>query len=386
MAIFPENRANIYYVAPRLGYGFFVKVNGVVKIAQNVRLSTLCTSGRINQCSRRRPGYWKESGMELVFQEPRGDEYIDPRGARSNGETKECYFIKDFCGYNPDATTPGFEGGDREIHNGSGDDEVNMDLRFYLGEVDWFNEETDYNGKNFFGRTYTHLHVVLIQGDTRTIIGTVARSAISQQGRNLTAHNIPVTIPLPTSGNKFEFTYKAALGTSDHAYAYFPDTINGKQSGKVTITVTRSEQLYYVITSVANAALEDAIIGPSGNLVSPAFYGNTGSIAGSNDYVDVKGFRVELNYSDGKRYIVTTMRWKVGGELRLVNSAGSTVRTARLNNVTMAYYGDSGSGENRFYCFRLDFSALNLGASRDGYRIQWFLDTFDPATAVEYNP
>ena len=385
MAVFPENNIQMSYVAVRLGYGYFTSKT---TIAQRVRLSTLCTCPRINTCSRRRPGYWKESGMELVFQKPRGGSYADPRGVRNNQAktSTEDYVLNDFAGYNPEAITPGFEGGNREIHNGSGDNEVNMDLRFYLGEVDWFNEETDYNGRNFFGRTYTHLHVVLIQGDTRTIIGTVARSAISRQGRNLTAHNIPVTIPLPTSGNKFEFTYKAALGTSDHAYAYFPDTINGKQSGKVTITVTRSEQLFYVITSVANAALEDAISGPSGDLVSPAFYGNTGNIVGSNDYVDVKGFRVELNYSDGKRYIVTTMRWKVGGELRLVNSAGSTVRTARLDNVTMAYYGDSGSGENRFYCFRLDFSALKLGASRDGYRIQWFLDTFDPATAVEYNP
>ena len=358
MAVFPENNIQMSYVAVRLGYGYFTSKT---TIAQRVRLSTLCTCPRINTCSRRRPGYWKESGMELVFQKPRGGSYADPRGVRNNQAktSTEDYVLNDFAGYNPEAITPGFEGGNREIHNGSGDNEVNMDLRFYLGEVDWFNEETDYNGRNFFGRTYTHLHVVLIQGDTRTIM---------------------------TSGNKFEFTYKAALGTSDHAYAYFPDTINGKQSGKVTITVTRSEQLFYVITSVANAALEDAISGPSGDLVSPAFYGNTGNIVGSNDYVDVKGFRVELNYSDGKRYIVTTMRWKVGGELRLVNSAGSTVRTARLDNVTMAYYGDSGSGENRFYCFRLDFSALKLGASRDGYRIQWFLDTFDPATAVEYNP
>ena len=379
--IFPTSNINMYYVAPKLGYGKFIKENGEVKLVQQVRLSTLCTTDRINPYSRRRPGYWKESGMELVFQKPRGNGYTDPRGTRPTGDTGEVYALGDFRGYNTEPTTPGFEGGDREVHNGSNDTHVDMDLRFFLGEVDWFNEEGDYHGKNFFGRTYTHLHVVLIQGSTRTIVGTVARSAISQQGRNLTAHNIPVSISLPTTGNEFQFTYRAALGTSDHAYAYFPTDGNGQ----VTITVTRSEQLYYVITSTANSALAAAVSGPSGSLVAPAFYGNSGNIVGANDYVDVKGFRVELVYTDGKRYIITTMRWKVGGELRLVNSAGTTIRTARLDNVTMAYYGEGG-GENTFYCFRLDFSALNLGASRDGYRIQWFLDTFDPCTAIEYNP
>lgn len=378
MAIFPEDIQNIYYVAPKLGYGYFTSKT---TIAQRVRLSTLCTCPRINPYSRKRPGYWKEEGTELVFQKPRGGKYADPRGVRNNQAktSTEDYILNDFAGYNPEAITPGVEGGSERVVNISSTQTgtVDFDIIFYLGEVDWFNEETDYNGKNFFGTTYTQL--LAVDSSNNNVLGVCNRSEMTQQGRNLTALHLQFGVPISTSATSITTNVKFALGHTNKPYAYFTGVNTG-----LKITINRNDKPSWIVQVLGAdyAALKESLIGlQSEDAASDTFiltmYNNSGSFLGTSRYVNVEGIFFYVLFPSGRRYEITQLRWPVSGDLEVFDRVkNKVVSTSRLS-VTMGFWGHGGEKEG--YAFTLTIPETPA----DNMIYRFNLDTFDPASCVE---
>ena len=378
MAIFPEDIQNIYYVAPKLGYGYF---SSKTTISQRVRLSTLCKCPRINPFSRKRPGYWKVEGTELVFQKPRGGSYADPRGVRNNQAktSTEDYVLNDFAGYNPEAITPGVEGGSDKVVNISSTQTgtVDFDIVFYLGEVDWFNEETDYNGKNFFGTTYTQL--LAVDSSNNNVLGVCNRSEMTQQGRNLTALHLQFGVPISTSATSITTNVKFALGHTNKPYAYFTGVNTG-----LKITINRNNKPSWIVQVLGAdyAALKESLIGlQSEDAASDTFiltmYNNSGSFLGTSRYVNVEGIFFYVLFPSGRRYEITQLRWAVSGDLEVFDRVkNKVVSTSRLS-VTMGFWGHGGEKEG--YAFTLTIPETPA----DNMIYRFNLDTFDPASCVE---
>lgn len=382
MAVFPENNLQMSYVAVRLGYGYF---SSKTTISQRVRLSTLCTCPRINPYSRKRPGYWKEEGTELVFQKPRGGKYADPRGVRNNQAktSTEDYVLNDFAGYNPEAITPGVEGGSERVVNISSTQTgtVDFDIIFYLGEVDWFNQETDYNGKNFFGTTYTQLLAVDSKGN---VLGTCNRSEMTQQGRNLTALHLQFGIPISTSATSVTTNVRFALGHTNKPYAYFTGDYFSGASTTLEITINRNDQPSWIVQVLGAdyQALKESLIGlQPEDAASDTFiltmYNNRGSFLGTSRYVNVEGIFFYVLFPSGRRYEITQLRWAVSGDLEVFDRVkNKVVSTSRLS-VTMGFWGHGGEKEG--YAFTLTIPETPA----DNMIYRFNLDTFDPASCVE---
>ena len=382
MAIYPTENLTMPFVSVRLGYGFFTSKT---TIGQNVQLPTLCTCRRINLFSRKRPGYWKEEGTELVFQRPRGGGYTDPRGVRNN-ESKtstEDYILNDFTGYNPDAISPGIEGGSERVVNISSTQTgtVDFDIIFYLGEVDWFNEETEYHGKNFFGTTYTQLLAVDSNGN---VLGTCNRSEMTQQGRNLTALHLQFGIPISTSATSVTTNVRFALGHTNKPYAYFTGDYFSGVSTTLKITINRNDQPSWIVQVLGAdyTALKEALRGlQSEDAASDTFvltmYNNRGSFLGTSRYVNVEGIFFYLLFPSGRRYEITQMRWAVSGDLEVFDRVkNKVVSTSRLS-VTMGFWGHGGEKEG--YAFTLTIPETPA----DNMIYRFNLDTFDPASCIE---
>lgn len=383
MAIFRTADINVYYVAPRLGYGYF---SSKTTISQNVSSVELCQSDRINKYSRFRPGYWTQEGTLLTFVKPRGGGYADPRGYRydkyGNPTTDRAVSaIGDFGGYNPDALTPGPEGNKETTINISSTQTgtVEIDSIFYLGEVDWFGEETTYHGRNWFGNTYDQLYAVLIDGSNKTIIGTVNRSEMTQQGRNLTALHLKYYLPIRTTATTYNLTVRFALGTNNKAEGYFPDSV-----GK-TFTIKRSEEPTWLVQVLGGdyAALKDALVGlqpedAASDTMIVTLYNNRGTFLGTNRNVNVSGiFFYVLFPNSGRRYEITQLRWYVSGDLEVFDRINNKVLSSSRFSVTMGFWGHGGEQEG--YAFTLEIPET----PRDNMIYRLNLDTFDPANCVE---
>ena len=127
-------------------------------------LGTLCTHDNLNEHSRYRPGYWSKTGSDtyngsvVTYIKPLGnDGTLDPRGVDEYGITKRLYKLTDFFRYNHNATPYQIFGGEeQELVVQSDVNTITTEVNFILGEVDWFNDETIYNGKNHFGEDYNY--------------------------------------------------------------------------------------------------------------------------------------------------------------------------------------------------------------------------------------
>lgn len=380
MAIFREDDITMEYVGPKFGYGYFASKT---KIVQRVRLSTLCTNDRINTYSRYRPGYWTQEGTLLKFVKPRGGNYTDPRGYRpSPNVNKEVYALGDFAGYNPDAIMPGPEGNEETTINISSTQtgSVEIDSIFYLGEVDWFGEETKYHGKNWFGNTYDQLFAVLVEGSTKTIIGTANRSEMTQQGRNLTALHLKYYLPIRTTASTYNLTVQFALGTNNKAEAYFPDTVGRKftikRSGKPSwlVQIVGQEEVFALRDAMTGLQPEDA----SSDTLIVTINNNSGSFLGTDRNVNVSGlFFYVLFPNSGRRYEITKLRWYVSGDLEVFDRLNNEVVSSTRFSTTMAFYGHGGEQEG--YAFTLTIPET----PRDNMIYRLMLDTFNPASCVE---
>ena len=149
-------------------------------------LGTLCSCSNVNKYSRYRPGYWKTgSGQQLTFKVPDGTS-TDSRGARPNGDKLEGYHLGDFRGYNSTARAPFYDGDNpRKINVAStySGSTIAEPVVIQLGEVDWFNTETNYWGKN---ANFNCSQLVAVNGNG-TVIGYMDYSNLQNDGRNKAA-------------------------------------------------------------------------------------------------------------------------------------------------------------------------------------------------------
>lgn len=339
------------------------------------RLSTLCRTDRINRYSRFRPGYWIQEGGVLAFQKPRGKGYTDPRGTRF-GKSDEAYAEGDFRNYNPDAIMPSYEGSSEVDINISSTQTgtVKIDQIFYLGEVDWFNEEGEYHGRNWFGNgiTYTQLHAVLVDGSSKTVIGTVERSELTQQGRNLTALHLIYELPIKTSSTIITYNVQFALGRIGRAEAFFP----GIQR---IYNIKRNSNPTYLVQVLGPdyAALRSAIFGlepadESAQTFVLTIENATGSISSAATSVPVNNVEFYLLFPSGNRYRISGSRWGVAGDLEVFDRSTETVVSSSRFNTNLAL-GTNG------YSFTLQLPE----AAKDNRLYRWNLDTFDQVLVVK---
>lgn len=362
MAIFPNTDLALEWICYQLGY-------------IQSSLGHLCISDRVNKHSRYRPGYWIQSGGVLTFQKPRGEGYIDPRGVRFDS-SYEAFAEGDFRGYNPDAITPSYEGSTSVDINISSSQTgtISIDSIFYLGEVDWFNEEGGYRGKNWFGSgiTYTQLHAVLVEGSSKTVVGTVERSALTQQGRNLTALHLVYELPIKTTSNTVTYNVQFALGRNGRAEAFFP----GIQR---IYNVTRSSKPTYLIQVLGAdySALKTAIYGLDPTDESASTFvltvdNSTGSVTSAATSVYVTNVQFYLLFPNGNRYRISGLRWGVAGDLEVYDRGTEQVVSSSRASVNMAL-GTSG------YNFTLTLPE----AAKDNRLYRFNLDTFDSVLATK---
>lgn len=360
--IFPETNITEQFVKYQLAY-------------IQASLGQLCQSERVNRYSRYRPGYWIQSGGTLAFQIPRGSPNVDPRGSRE-GSSYEGFHVGDFRGYNSEAIRPNYEGTPEVDINISSTQTgtISIDSIFYLGEVDWFNEEGEFRGRNWFGNgiTYTQLHAVLVEGSSKTVIGTVERSALTQQGRNLTALHLVYELPIRTTSTTVTYNVQFALGRNGRAEAYFPDI-------QRVYNVTRSSKATYLIQVLGTdyAALKAAVYGldPTDEAASTfvlTIDNSTGNVTSAATSVYVTNVQFYLLFPSGNRYRISGLRWGVAGDLEVYDRATEQVVSSSRASVNMAL-GTSG------YNFTLTLPE----AAKDNRVYRLNLDTFDSVLATK---
>lgn len=190
-------------------------------------LGTLCSCDNVNKYSRYRPGYWATDGSKtLVFKKPLGGNYSDPRGTDTEiGSNLQLYKLGDFRGYNSTARQPWVDGDNPRITNLAStytDPTYDEDVALNIGEVDWFNEETKYWGKN---ASLGGCNQVVAVDSNGTVLGYVNKDNLRRDGRNLSA-DFTIAVKTPTSSATQTTIVKFGLGKANKLYYYFPTESN----------------------------------------------------------------------------------------------------------------------------------------------------------------
>lgn len=306
---------NISQLAVACAVGENVTISGVNYL--DTRLSVLCTSNRVNKYSRYRPGYWcVGTDQYLYFQKPRGNSYTDPR----NTSEKETFKLGDFRGYDPTAYAPGIGGGGSSaIVFPSSDDGATKTVEcvLNLGEVDWFNEETELRGRN---NIPTYSQVVVENADNNAVMTYINKADLETSGFYKRAVlSIPVLV---TSGRVYNFRF--GLGYANKAYAYFHDTL------QLTIQVVTAPRYIIRIPETALAALKSSIIqglaleDASNSIYEVFATGGGGTFnAGSVNLNETVSFAMQMQGSYNM-YGLTTLRWSVGYEMSVYDALAGT--------------------------------------------------------------
>lgn len=371
MAIFPTGKLQMKYVCYMLGY-------------LKARLSTLCRTDRLNIYSRYRPGYWYvDTSGKLAFQKPRGSAANDPRGSRF-GKSEEAYSLGDFRGYNQDAASPSLNtGGDvYEVVFASdqGGKETQIEIVFNLGEVDWFDEETEFHGRNYINAgAYDYIYVeVEYSNGSKIIEGGCSKNDL-ERGERYARAPIPVSLYVPTSGT-LEHTLRFALGTAGKGYAYFPNELTLRLkvlSGAVVIV----------------RILADAITGLRNKLsLSPS---NTGD--SPSDAQEVRLYNNQNNYEtavtsatfsqlsmivrmySGNEYQINSLRLGISGTVycynKPYNESGAYIKSQKDFNMSIAANGagiytatfalpETANDQEYFYCDIKNFTDSVVNAKQ----------------------
>lgn len=292
-------------------------------------LGTLCTCANVNKYSRYRPGYWTigTNQNSLSFVQPRGINYNDPRGTRSNGIAQEVYFLGDFRNYN--STARGFftDGQNpREIIvSSSAGSTVSETVVFDCGEVDWFNEETTYHGRN---NIQGMDQIVAVNTANGNVLGVCDKENLTSSGNRKRAE-FSVNLSVPSDSYPNTYNIKFGLGTANKLRYYFPDS-------DLQITVKRISSPTYLIY-LKNAAAGDALYAKvksqlltSDTTVSRLdIVPTTGGFNAGTDKLQFTSTDAQLTaYPSQNLYRVTSTRWQVTFDLIKQNATtGETLYT-----------------------------------------------------------
>lgn len=298
-----------------------VMVRSVLDCAGGLSLGVLCTSNKVNKYARFRPGYWITQNTELTFIAPRGSGYVDARGTDpETGIHTEAYKLGDFRGYNHRARTPGYDN-DKvtllPVSSDYGNSTISIELAFYIGECDWFSEETAYRGKNALGAVFSQ--VVAVRHDTtnKTVVGVVNKADLEKGDGYDRRAIFPLSLPVPSSTQgQIDVVLRFALGNTNKPYAYFPGI------EKVYRVIRNSRPIYFfMVPQSAYAAMKVKLQGlsqeDSANQIYNVLISNAqGTFVSGSTVINVSNliFQVQM-YPTFNVYDITQMRWSVGGRV-----------------------------------------------------------------------
>lgn len=309
------------------------------KVVMN--LAHICQSANVNKYARFRPGYWyMDSSGNLSFKRPDGTS-TDPRN-NNNGRSKLGFYLGDFRGYNPSANPPGFTGGMTEIeflYASNVSSSQTCDIVFELGEVDWFNEETEFHGRNNLAYEYVWIYASL-NGGTETKAAVVHKDNLIRSGYNKRV-DTQASVTVPSSGtNTYKFYFY--LGTSAQKRAKFPNVL--------TVKITRVAGAYVYLGVLASAAsnLTGKLLGleegDDNYDVSEVRVANGEmEIKTALGYAAYENVRFEVILTNQRRYWITTSRLIVAGNgycyTKPRGESGSTLQSSNTFNKNLAVSG-----------------------------------------------
>lgn len=342
MALPTTNLRQVYHVACTLG-----ETSGGKLVTD---LARLCTSSKVNHYARFRPGYWYvDTSGNLTFQVPRGGTQTDPRGNRPDGKgNKEVYALGDFRGYNHDAPSPSLNTGSDTMELTFASDQagkdVSIEVVFNLGEVDWFNEETQYHGKNYINAgAYDTIYAYRKIGTTsQAMIGSCSKSDLEKSGYTARA---PITCTLfcPASGTT-AYTLMFGLGYAGKAYAWFPNELT------VKLTVLSGAIIIVRVLASALTGLKSKLtLSPSDTGDSPTSLQEVIVYGGEKSYTSavVSASFTELQFVarmySGRLYAFSSLRVGATGTVycydRPINASGAVLKSQQAFNAAMAASG-----------------------------------------------
>lgn len=328
-------------------------------------LGTLCTCSNVNKYSRFRPGYWTTGTTQdsLTFVQPRGSNYNDPRGSRNGiyGIYNEVYFLGDFRNYDSSARGYFVDGQNpRElIVSSSAGSTVSETVVFDTGEVDWWNEETQFNGRN---NIQGMDQIVAVNSDNGTVLGVCNKSNLTLSGNRKRAE-FSVSLSVPSDSYPKTYNIKFGLGTAGKLRYYFPDV-------DLQITVKRVSQptyLIYLKDSAAGDKLYNKVksqLSASDTTVSRLdIVPTTGTFNTGVAVLQFTSTDAQLTgYPSQNLYRVTTLRWQV--TFNLIKQNATTGETLYSGTQTKIW-ATSGTGR---YVVTVDLPSV--AQDNELYRIE----------------
>jgi hypothetical protein len=275
---------------------------------------TLCTHNNINKWSRFKPGYFLVIDGILTYRKPRLGDNIDPRGADGDRPNFENAYITDFDGYKHSAPAMAIQGHSvREIEVASDYNiaTITEQISLFLSNVDWFGDETIYNGKNYISN---NLQVIFVKSDT--VNGTyVTALAIDKENITQNTANGEILISVPATGGQSKKTFvKFGLGHGNNISSYFDALIL-----ECTVYKRLPPTWAFNMPSSSLQALFNNLSGlTSADQSSQIYYcyfsPNSGDLTAGSTIANIN-FSAVIEMETGNRYKVVQSRWTVGGEI-----------------------------------------------------------------------
>lgn len=350
--VYPD-KITAAYVGVRFGYGRLKESGGQYYLLPSCKVSTLCTTDKINKYSHFRPGYWYvDTSGNLAFQKPRGGGYTDPRGYRPDGRNVEGYYLGDFGGYNPDAVGPSLNTGSdvfETVFPANSPSAVTVEIVLNLGEVDWFSEETEMRGRNNIPSAYAYVYAFQkISGSTfnATRCASCHKNELEKFGYQRRAPFL-LELTLPSSGTaSYDITF--GLGYADKVYAWFNNVL--------TVKVTRlaGAAVYTLVSSSALASLKSRLIGLSDTDQSLDLYdvitggGNTEiKTAAMNVSFSALSFVVESQSHN--QYLITANKLTISGTIKCYSGPRYDSGTTLKSTITFSNQMIATNGYGKFF-------------------------------------
>lgn len=263
--------------------------------ASTKNLRSLCVHVNVNPWARYKPGYLEADGSAdkfVIYQEPQGASYTDPRGNNvDSGTPLEVFRLGDFRGYNHSADAPYLSEPGATIEFGSGTStSFGISLTAYVKEVNWAADSGDEYREQHGWADLTHIHV--LDADDDSIIDSAVIPSIGGFV-SLDLDGVAMTQGVPVTK-----TYHLAFGVDSTHWSVKLGTRYGAD-GISDVTVLRLEA-----PEALNAIFVDSSFGGGANdpYTSVEILGsNTNRIVGSNqvifDYSTLNAWR--CYYSGG---------------------------------------------------------------------------------------
>lgn len=274
----------------------------------------------------------------------------------------------DFRGYNSAAVAISIEGSTEvDLKLDSTTTTVPTSLLFHLGEVDWFNEEGAYHGRNYFPVTFEEVQVIY-EGK---ILTSIRKGNLRKVGRAYDA-DFSFNLPIKSGEYSYKATIQIGMGRAGKNEVLFPEISK-------TFNISKTNDPLYVVQIPASgyANLENSIDSFDSNehIIDVIAEGGRGKAIYNSGTISIPKvkFRIRTNRS---QYYVSSMRWKVYGKLEYQNQNGVIEKSSSWN----ASKSHNGSLEYNF-----DLTLPYGDVVKNGYIYRLNITDFDFTDVVTIN-